>query len=179
MEYNQYFLETLTQFFTIIIRDGNFWIALMSIAIFILAGATYRISGKVSEVLKYQKVRRKEVEQKVKKICTIHLKDLLGSLSRVYPQGNPQTTSENVQLDRTTFNEIQHGLFIYYDIILKNLENINVAHFTKTIDFFHNYKVVLEHLGACMGELTILGEEKSEKYHELVGKLQEAIKELS
>lgn len=178
MGYNQYFIETMKEFFLILVSDDNFWAALVSVALFVLAGAVYRMVGKISEVLRYQRAHKKEVEGKLKKICIFHLKDLFKSLCKVFPEGNPQAT-ESIQLDRTIFSEIQHGLFIYYDIILKNLDVINVSSFAKTIDFFHNYKLLLENLGGCMGELTLLGQEKSQKYYDVVTGLQEAIRELS
>ncbi len=178
MDYNQYFMETMKEFFLILVSDDNFWAALVSVALFILAGAVYRVVGKISEVIRYEKVHKKEVEGKLKTICIFHLKSLLKSLCKVFPEGNPQS-AESIQLDRTTFTEIQHGSFIYYDIILKNLAVINVASFAKTIDFFHKYKLLLENLGGCMGELTLLGQEKSQQYYEVVENLQEAIRELS
>jgi hypothetical protein len=177
-EYSFYILTLVKDFMAEFLTHPNFWAVVVSIAMLMMASATYRLAKRVSDYLRFQMQQKTEGEKKLKRICLAHLKNLQETLVSVYPESKPQKGA-TISLNRNAFNEVHEGIFIYYDVLLKHLEHMNPNSFTKTIEFFHKYQVVLGTIGTCMGELTMLGQEKSDAYYELTAKIREAIKELS
>lgn len=97
--------------------------------------------------------RRKKINM-IKAIMNEHLSHLKKDLLRTRDQRNAEVKGEkeNIRFSLTSFSEIKGYLFLYNDILVAQLNDIDLSKYPNTLRFFNNYRIHIEILKNRFGE---------------------------
>ena len=117
---------------------------------------------------------KKEIHAIVKK----HLEHLMSDLLRIRDVRNKGKTNntDKICFDSTSFSEVNGYYFLFSDLLLRKLDQLELSKYPATIDFFKNYRINMDTIGnrVLEGETGFL---TLATFNKLLEYLEDAIKE--
>ena len=86
-------------------------------------------------------------KRQINPIVRMNLDQLKKDLSRIVEKRN-NNASDKITFSKTSFCEISNYYFLFSDILIPNAEQLKLADYPKTIDFFIHYKMNMDTLKA-------------------------------